>query len=361
MNARALWMILLAGWVLAGCEPTATDESFAGLGQASAEGYTQPGPETGLRFPEDYGAHPDHRIEWWYLTANLETDSGEPVGVQWTQFRQSLVPPAEQTDQNPEAWPLGAVWMAHSALSFQGQHRFAERLARDGMGQGGVQVAPFAVWLDHWQLEATEQSDTWRLQVEAGDNQPWGYDLTLRIARPPVAHGDNGFSAKSDSGQGSMYFSLVDIRIEGEITLDGETYPVQGKGWFDREWSSQFLKAEQQGWDWFALHLNSGDKLMAFRLRDDQGGYQAGTWIPASGEPRPLGQDDFTLKPLAHAGEVPVRWRLQLPAEAVDLEIGSPAGNYFNKGLFPYWESPVSIEGSHTGVGYMELTGYASP
>ncbi|EAZ97192.1 hypothetical protein MELB17_21780, partial [Marinobacter sp. ELB17] len=34
-----------------------------------------------------------------------------------------------------------------------------------------------------------------------------------------MAHGDQGFSAKSASGEGSMYFSLVDIAIRGELTL----------------------------------------------------------------------------------------------------------------------------------------------
>jgi Predicted secreted hydrolase len=26
--------------------------------------------------------------------------------------------------------------------------------------------------------------------------------------------------------------------------------------------------------------------------------------------------------------------------------------------VFPYWEGPVRVQGSHQGVGYLELTGY---
>jgi len=26
--------------------------------------------------------------------------------------------------------------------------------------------------------------------------------------------------------------------------------------------------------------------------------------------------------------------------------------------LFPYWEGPIRIEGSHAGRGYLEMTGY---
>ena len=35
-----------------------------------------PGAE--LRFPRDHGAHPDHRIEWWYFTGWLRTGQGDP-------------------------------------------------------------------------------------------------------------------------------------------------------------------------------------------------------------------------------------------------------------------------------------------
>ena len=55
---------------------------------------------------------------------------------------------------------------------------------------------------------------------------------------------------------------------------------------------------------------------------------------------------------------VPVRWRIEVPEQGVDLELSAPPGNYMNQGLYPYWESPVGVSGSHTGEGYMELTGY---
>ena len=25
---------------------------------------------------------------------------------------------------------------------------------------------------------------------------------------------------------------------------------------------------------------------------------------------------------------------------------------------FPYWEGPISFQGSHAGIGYLEMTGY---
>lgn len=348
-------------WALAGCSEGPASQGFAGLaGVAESEHevpYLQPGPGDRLNFPRDFGPHPRHRIEWWYLTANLETTGGEPMGLQWTQFRQALRPrPADATPPPASDWPLEAAWMAHAAVSYAGEHVFAEKLARGDIGQAGARAAPMSVWLDDWQLAALEDDNRWRLQVDAGE---WSYDLTLTRNRAPVAHGDQGFSAKSASGEGSMYFSLVDLSIEGTVTLGERTFAVSGQGWFDREWSSQFLKAGQQGWDWFALHLDSGDKLMAFRLREDDGAFRAGTWIPEVGEPVALKADQLRIGPVETGdGEAPSHWRIEVPDYGVNLRVSAPEGDYLNTGLYPYWESPVSVSGSHSGVGYMELTGY---
>jgi predicted secreted hydrolase len=366
MRPRQWLIVLSAVCVLlgSGCSDSSGERGFAGLAadQAASQGaaFLQPGPGDRLVFPDDLGVHPQHRIEWWYLTANLKTDDGQPLGVQWTQFRQALQPRSVDEPPPPAShWPLQAAWMAQGAVSWNGHHHFMEKLSRGNVGSAGATAKPFSVWLDNWQLgeQPLDQSDIkqWRLQVAARD---WSYDLLLTINGNPVAHGDHGFSAKSASGRGSMYFSLTNIAIEGQVTVQGETFSVSGKGWFDREWSSQFLKKGQQGWDWFALHLDSGDKLMVFQLREDKGAFQSGTWIPQSGKPVALAGEDFVLTPAAGHRALPTNWRLQVPDYDIDIYVSALAGDYWNNGLYPYWESPVTISGSHTGVGYMELTGH---
>lgn len=46
--------------------------------------YTSVTPNYTLTFPKDFGAHPDFRIEWWYVTGWLETNEQKTLGFQIT-------------------------------------------------------------------------------------------------------------------------------------------------------------------------------------------------------------------------------------------------------------------------------------
>ncbi|MDP5291247.1 lipocalin-like domain-containing protein [Oceanimonas sp. CHS3-5] len=369
------WLALLSA-----CDAgrnTQESSGFAGLG-ASGEGHTQAHAGMTLNFPDDHGPHPGFRIEWWYLTANLQDAQGQSLGVQWTLFRQAQQPAtAESTLAGP--WAVEQIWMAHMALSRGEQHRVAERFARgtdrvSGDQQAGVTAQPFSAWLDDWQLNslsATEdQLDRLRLRAEAKDGHGnFGYELELEASGPLVRHGIKGFSQKSADGQGSMYYSQPFYRVSGKVWLNGEPITVSGQAWLDREWSSQLLSKEQSGWDWFSLHLESGYKLMAFRLRggsDNNSDYVSGSWISPVGEVTPLSANEIILKPLANvevAGRrVPVRWQLTLPAQQLELTVTAHHANRWMNTSVPYWEGAVSVtdadSGRPLGQGYLEMTGY---
>ena len=363
--SRTLWCHALAGLVLsvAGCSDTPEPEGFAGLAESAPESaFRQPSAEDRIKLPEDWGTHPQHRIEWWYLTANLETAGGEPLGLQWTQFRQGLEPrPENRQPPDASSWPLQSAWMAHGAVSFRGGHRFSERFARGGIGQAGARAEPLQVWLDHWQLQAVEPG-RWQLTASG---EGWSYQLELVPDDRVIRHGDQGFSAKTDSGQGSLYFSLTDIAINGTVTVDDTEYRVAGTGWLDREWSSQFLRSDQQGWDWFALRLDDGSRLMAFRVGRDEDAFLSGTRVDTDGGVHSLSQGEIQLTPESYReteqGDIPVTWRIEVPSVELDLVVEAPQGDYWNDGFYPYWESPVTVSGTVDGEGYMELTGYGAP
>jgi len=335
------------------------EEGFAGLG-AEASGFSAVVPGKTLVFPQDFAAHPGFRTEWWYLTANLKDASGASYGVQWTLFRFG-------TEAGPEraGWANKDIWMGHAAVTSAADHLFAQTLARGGIGQAGVGAAPFRAWIDNWSFAALDDAvdaGLSRARVSA-DGPSFRYTLDLATDKPIVLHGDKGFSRKSDRGQASYYFSQPSFAVNGVLAIRGQEVRVSGKAWMDREWSSQPLAADQKGWDWFSLHLSSGENLMLFRLRSASGGnYFAGTWIAPDGTAHALEADDIAFAPISTTNvaerTLPTSWRVQVKSHALEIETKPLNAQSWMATRFPYWEGPISFSGSHLGEGYLEMTGY---
>ena len=351
MNARLLALLLLF-------PGPALPQGYAGLSD-SAEGFAPVTAPAALAFPRDHDAHPDFRIEWWYLTANLRGADGADYGIQWTLFRSAIAPGADDP-----GWANGQVWMAHAAATSATDHRFAETFARGGVGQAGVAPAPFRAVIDDWSMTATgAPGDALAgLRLRAGGDG-FAYDLTLTADRPPVPQGEDGFSVKSEAGQASYYYSQPFYTLTGTLTLDGREVAVTGEGWLDREWSSAPLTADQEGWDWFALHLDGGAKLMVYRLRHrDAPAFLAGTHVAPDGTPTPLAPDEIVAEPRGSAEvagrTIPVRWHVAVPRFGVAVDIEPLNAQSWMGTTYAYWEGPIRFAGSHAGVGYLELTGY---
>ncbi|WP_254868708.1 lipocalin-like domain-containing protein [Phaeobacter sp. HF9A] len=329
-------------------------QGYANLGSTAAEGFAQPQRGTLLQFPADHGAHPRYRIEWWYVTANLVTETGADLGIQWTLFRSALAPGDQPGWQSPQ------IWMGHAAVTTASDHHFAERLGRGGIGQAGVTTAPFSAWIDDWEMSAPDATlDQLRLRASGPD---FRYDLALGAQGPLILHGENGYSVKSDAGQASFYYAQPAFAVEGTVELPDGPHQVTGKAWLDREWSSQPLAADQSGWDWFSLHFDSGAKLMGFVLRGDKGDYTSGTWITPKGEAEPLAPGAFSATPLVWSDvagrDIPTVWRISLQGRDLDAEVAALNPGAWMGARFAYWEGPVTVSGSHHGKGYLEMTGY---
>lgn len=364
MNARQLMAGLAAAvMVLALVWSGARGQGFAELG-TSADGFAVPKPGVPLEFPADHGQHPDYRIEWWYLTANLKGEDGKDYGAQWTLFRSALAPGRK------DGWSSPQIWMGHAAITTADRQFVAERLSRDGIEQAGVTAAPFAAWIDDWRMQlrtvpdaamSSASDDLSAMSVNAA-GKDFSYRLSLDAVGPVVAQGQKGYSVKSPAGQASYYYSQPFYTVTGSITLPSGEVKVTGQAWLDHEWSSQPLAADQTGWDWFSLHLQSGEKLMGFRLRDGGAGFTSATWIAADGTASPMMPGDLRLTPTATTDidgrDVPTQWRLEIPKRKFDVTTTPLNSRAWMKTLFEYWEGPISFEGTHQGIGYLEMTGY---
>ncbi|MEM6823680.1 MAG: lipocalin-like domain-containing protein [Pseudomonadota bacterium] len=348
MSARA-WLIGLA---LAVAPLQCIAQGFAGMA-ADPEGFALPDAEPGFTFPADHGPHPDFRIEWWYVTANMTGPEGQEFGLQWTLFRSALAP------GEAEGWQSPQIWMAHAALTTQSEHYVAEKFARGGIGQAGVTPVPFRAWIDDWEMGG----DTLRNVTISVADERFGYDVRLSTDKPFVPQGIGGYSVKSEAGQASRYYSQPFYALEGVLHLPTGSVPVTGHAWLDREWSSQPLTETQEGWDWFSLVFDDGARFMGYQLRDRAApAYAVATWIAPDGTPTPYPNGAFSAEPLSThfvAGrDIPVRWRVTLPERGLDVEVSALNPDAWMETSVPYWEGPIRIEGSHNGRGYLEMTGY---
>jgi predicted secreted hydrolase len=359
-------------WLITACEPTETSDQtsdFAVLAQ-QAETFAQAKPGKVLSFPSDHGPHPDYRIEWWYLTANLLGPGNETYGVQWTLFRLAVSPQEHQKPQN--IWQSDQLFMAHMAITTPTAHLSFQRYARGAengqSARSGVTARPFSAWLDDWILESTG-TDWLPLEVRARQDDD-AFHLQLEGDMPLVLQGDAGFSQKHADGGGSYYYSQPFLKATGELTFDGETIPVSGAAWLDREWGSQFLQRDQVGWDWFSLHLENGEKLMLFQLRENAeansgGNFVYGSLISTNGTRTDLDPRQIRLEVLGESKvmdrDLPLQWRIELPQINRQFTIGALHTEQWMDVDFPYWEGVVRVNGNgppNRGMGYMELTGY---
>ncbi len=389
------------------------------LGGESGEGYPQATAGRELTFPADHGPHPDFRTEWWYFTGNLATAEGRRFGYQLTFFRTAVAPASENSEQIDEgesgedgaeepgrrrsAWATRQVYMAHFAVTDVAGKRFvaAERFSRGALGLAGAEAEPFRVWVESWQAAAVPsdgQGDDGRardqrpttdsppfadpfgaqrepgvfpLRLAAGAGQA-SLDLVLGAGKGRVLHGEDGFSRKGPgAGNASYYYSYPRLPTRGTVTVEGETFRVEGASWLDREWSSSVLAAGQTGWDWFALQLDDGRDVVAWRIRGggESGALDYAALVSANAELRVLDLAGARLEATGRwtspqSGVVyPSGWRLRLPAAGLDLDVEPLLAGQELDLAFRYWEGAVAVRGTAggrplAGSGYAELTGY---
>jgi len=195
-----------------------------------------------------------------------------------------------------------------------------------------------------------------------------GVDLSLRPTKPRVLQGNQGLSRKGPgAGNASYYYSYTRLTTDGQIMLDGDTLSVTGQSWMDREWSTSALGPKQEGWDWFSLQLDDGRDLMYYQLRRTDGTqspFSEGVIVEPEGETRKLERSDVSIEVLDtwtspdRTHTYPVEWRLRVPDEGINLHVTPYMKDQELNVSVRYWEGAVRIEGSASGQGYVEMTGY---
>ena len=334
-----------------------------------------------LVFPADHGAHPDTRIEWWYVTGSVNaapsaagTGSASPdrCGFQVTFFRSRTAVAADQ----PSRFAAKQLLFAHAALTdlAQGRLQHDQRIARSGFGIAEAATGDTALTLRDWSLVREPRAGGSRYRARlASDSAGFAFDFSFDTTQPLLLQGDAGYSRKGPMpAQASHYYSQPQLAVSGTLTRDGTAQPMRGTAWLDHEWSDTLLDPGAVGWDWVGMNLADGSALTAFRLRgaDGRSVYAGGSFRAAGGATRNFGADEVRFVPgrvwvsPSSRARYPVAWTIVTPAghhtvrallDAQELDSRASTGSI-------YWEGLSELQddsGHRVGLGYLEMTGYA--
>jgi predicted secreted hydrolase len=301
--------------------------------------YPQVIPGYRFSFPRDHGAHPEFRIEWWYVTGWLE----DALGFQITFFRAR----PEEASDNPSSFNPRQILFAHAALSDPKRGRLLhdERAARAGFTLAHAEIERTGVWIEDWSLAL--EGERYEARIAARD-----FDFAFSFfAQDLVLQGQGGFSRKGHRPQeASYYYSRPHMHVVGR--LNGRQ--ISGTAWLDHEWSSAYLAPEAAGWDWTGINLLGGGSLMAFRMRDRSASTH---YVPPGTSFKPLRLWTSPRTGVEYPVSMQVNGlRLEPLMDDQELDSRSSTGTI-------YWEGAVRAFRGASGVGqgYLELTGYWKP
>ena len=347
---------------------------LAGVANAAPPQFAQVTPAHPLTLPQDTGAHPDFRTEWWYATGWLRTPDGKPLGFQITFFRSAT----DHDRANPSAFAPTQLIIAHAALSDPslGKLLHDQKSARAGFGLAYAKQGNTDVALDDWRIVRSPDG-SYAVNVVARD---FTLKLALTPTQSPLLQGENGYSRKGPKpAQASYYYSEPQLRVSGTVLRAGRDrqtandQAVTGTAWLDHEWSTSVLDTDASGWDWLGANLDDGGALMAFQIRSRTG---AKVWAhaalrDANGKTTQFGPDQVSFVPqrlwrsprtdasypvqsLLRTGAI--EWLLKPLQDDQELDSRQSTGSV-------YWEGAVTVnrDGKSAGRGYFELTGYVKP
>ena len=389
----ALIIILMANY---GCDSTRRVTSIApvtlmdAMGEELTGKFEQVHQERKFSFPQDHGAHPEYRQEWWYFSGNVQSTEGQRFGYELTFFRIGLNPPSKIVANSAQkiktsSWRTNNVYMAHFAVTDIDNKKFyyTEKFSRDALGLSGAGIyfkerlegdaTQLKIWLDDWSVESVGNT-VFPVQVSA-KTENFSISLVLNETKPIVLQGENGLSLKGNKpGNASYYYSVPRMVTVGNVFVNNESKSVTGFSWLDREWSTSQLEPDQEGWDWFALQLDDNREIMFYNLRKKDGTLDmnsAGVLVEESGKSRLLNVSDISIEILRywkspHSDvEYPAGWKITVPSESLELQVTPAIADQELNLTLRYWEGAVKVSGKYkdrnaivAGKGYVELAGY---
>ena len=250
----------------------------------------------------------------------------------------------------------------------QKQFHAFERYSRAALGLAGAEKTPVRVWLENWEMLVPDQSKAnFQLRAVTEDMR-----LTLELESLKNA------VTNSDTGTGNPPFHgywLPRLQASGVLEVGADTFTVDGSATLSHIWGTGTvsLNRGQLAFNRFALQLDDNREILLFQLRRRDGSAEpinTGLLISQDGTVRRLRRRDLTFEVLDHwqsaedGVRYPSRWRLQIPAEGIQLDIIPLLEDQELNLSVRYWGGAARVTGKSkdqlvSGTGHVQLTAYA--
>jgi len=358
--------------------------------------------------------HRKSSIEWWYLNAHVQNETGAEFSF-FVSFFKLAVGVNPETGEMKFAysvtWALsdveGKKYYRDSIIDKVGPEVGLETLRRGKMTTDKRMIAAMTEILEKNQLPfpdrlaKTEAEVSWTsLNLDYQSNtlkvkEDGSYSLALKdeikdIALTvtfapkvkPIKHGDDGVVVGT-SGEDMFYYFIPKNEVRGVLRIGDEAHVISGKGWYDHEFALEKEKTEVEvnllhdiGWNWISLQISNGIQLTAYDLYDRLDHFkEAGNWaVLIKQDGTPSYPENFKFEPIKSWTSsktfmsYPIQWRLQVPEYEIDLEVEAvfPEQEFISMLSEPaFWEGRINAKGrigteQVEAKGYVEVSGNAA-
>ena len=295
-----------------------------------------------VSLPKDDGPH-QTEMETWSFNGHLKSESGNLFSFFYTAYVMNNL--VSQTVSH------ASLYSHETGKNYIAQRKFVGNSSIDTEDR-------FEFIQGDWLMAGGNGND--RLKISTND---FSFDLHVNETQAPIFHGENGIISLNDIDD-IYYYTRSRMAISGTLSIGETTEKVTGVSWFGHQWGA--FSISQSSRDLFSLQLSDGTDVMIYQFRDEfnRPTYYTGSFSQ-NGLTETLMEADFTIVPgvkwtsSKSNNTYPIEWTINIPKKNINIKIKSiNKDNEFDATLTSYniyWKGPVNAQGSHTGLGFVEL------
>lgn len=313
--------------------------------------------KTEISLPHDDAFLKNTGVQWWYWTGHLEDEHKNKYGFEVVFFVFNSFIIFKNT----------LVQAAITDIT-ENSYFFREKLKFCNLPK---------VLDSSFDMKAKEKNQGEVISARGGNGEDtlffkvnnYEVKLDLKTLSKPVLHYE-GKLHEYEFGGNSFYYARENMKTTGSIIKNGVESKVSGFSWFDRQYGDLY-KGIFKGWEWFAIKLHNGEKIMLYHFLEEKYKKERFGSISIDDSTKSISCDDFLVTSISkwkspNTGIIyPASWKIKVLGK--DYKVFPNVKNQELRAYKSVWIGPEYWEGScvvkdlaNTIVGeaYVELNGY---